>query len=222
MEDRERSIPVHTGKPHKPLEPPAQSWVYPRTHGETKYKATPHTKLKGLSPYTRGNPEQRGETSAFCRSIPVHTGKPGGRAGSHCSHGVYPRTHGETISPRTGATCRKGLSPYTRGNPYWICHDNRCERSIPVHTGKPRYRAIFASVKMVYPRTHGETCSNPSNLVIPKGLSPYTRGNPGRYRSVRGTCGSIPVHTGKPGRCSKRAQRNAVYPRTHGETFWCP
>ena len=30
--------------------------------------------------------------------------------------------------------------------------------------------------------------------------------------------GSIPVHTGKPGRNGHRATRNEVYPRTHGET----
>ena len=71
----------------------------------------------------------------------------------------------------------------------------------------------------VYPRTHGETTMAHDVLVSFKGLSPYTRGNRFSSSIVPMTFGSIPVHTGKPRSNSGYADRQRVYPRTHGETL---
>ena len=49
------SIPVHTGKPHDFYCVCDESWVYPRTHGETPLCPPCTFAVWGLSPYTRGN-----------------------------------------------------------------------------------------------------------------------------------------------------------------------
>ncbi len=70
----------------------------------------------------------------------------------------------------------------------------------------------------VYPRTHGETTPAFQGKKGLKGLSPYTRGNHTGATRKRMGCGSIPVHTGKPGQRQYRQHEHWVYPRTHGET----
>ena len=53
------SIPVHTGKPHRGGNRCTHIWVYPRTHGETQRYLVRLVRVRGLSPYTRGNLELR-------------------------------------------------------------------------------------------------------------------------------------------------------------------
>ena len=140
----------------------------------------------GLSPYTRGKtrpiatcwvyPRTHGET-------PPLLGLPGTR--------VYPRTHGET------------MVEFNRAMAYGF------HGSIPVHTGKPSAtgspRTHGETIGLlsraheagVYPRTHGETMRPSSKVCLQRGLSPYTRGNPGISCKIDHG-GSIPVHTGKP------------------------
>ena len=134
---RVRSIPVHTGKPLLVVSIFTLFTVYPRTHGETYAEGNTRGLHDGLSPYTRGNHFRNRCRRTGRRSIPVHTGKP------HCINKfgrrstVYPRTHGETGYMCNIFQIKKGLSPYTRGNP--SCQRDRQHRagSIPVHTGKP-------------------------------------------------------------------------------------
>ena len=72
--------------------------------------------MEGLSPYTRGNPRHRQAILRGLRSIPVHTGKPVAILRMFAMWGVYPRTHGETLSQHKFLSFQVGLSPYTRGN----------------------------------------------------------------------------------------------------------
>ena len=113
------------------------------------------------------------------------------------SQQVYPRTHGETLSPGT----------------WEIAH-----RSIPVHTGKPSGSMIAESMRWVYPRTHGETILVGHLCLRFYGLSPYTRGNLMSRPFFNAWMRSIPVHTGKPTILYARVVSYRVYPRTHGET----
>ena len=164
---RTRSIPVHTGKPNAIRAYGGRCRVYPRTHGETR---APHLRAilcQGLSPYTRGNPKNPYTSQHPYGSIPVHTGKPFQRFVYYYSERVYPRTHGETPSGVCVVTLLFGLSPYTRGNPLHTLHLLLHRRSIPVHTGKPIAVRPGQGLKGVYPRTHGETCTN-VYFIIPR------------------------------------------------------
>ena len=176
----------------------AQDWVYPRTHGETSVCNNPRPVVPGLSPYTRGNLKRIDSRGFSPRSIPVHTGKPSWRNSMPSQNGVYPRTHGETILQGCIDAGRWGLSPYTRGNLATSRLRQRLSGSIPVHTGKPSHAVNTCSMSWVYPRTHGETWRSIRLILIIRGLSPYTRGNPLHHWYDCHCIGSIPVHTGKP------------------------
>ena len=173
------SIPVHTGKPCRASAMPKKMRVYPRTHG-----------------------------------------KPASLSAMSLSSGVYPRTHGETRGIQKLKSYCQGLSPYTRGNHgrgFGTAHGNRSipytrgnriqwerhikeVRSIPVHTGKPTQPDFCKYPIRVYPRTHGETRASFTHRISFLGLSPYTRGNRQYVFISPPIYGSIPVHTGKPGK----------------------
>ena len=212
------SIPAHTGKPSKPYSQPGNPGVYPRTHGETVVMDVALPSAQGLSPHTRGNRQLSPSGSSPEGSIPAHTGKPGRIAFCSPFFGVYPRTHGETLSVFTRTDISRGLSPHTRGNRRKPGRWSARSGSIPAHTGKPYNRMRKNNLIEVYPRTHGETSEASTTDTLDWGLSPHTRGNrPGFLRAVwRG--GSIPAHTGKPHRHPSRPATEKVYPRTHGET----
>ncbi len=134
---RKWSIPVHTGKPIRPIPIRISCKVYPRTHGETHIGGLARRTLEGLSPYTRGNHSWYIRGTLRGGSIPVHTGKPSrGHSGGYWPR-VYPRTHGETEGVNAKAWAVSGLSPYTRGNRVKGRELTLDEWSIPVHTGKP-------------------------------------------------------------------------------------
>ena len=115
-DDLTGSIPVHTGKPYHSPHWWNDSWVYPRTHGETAAVNAFLYHYGGLSPYTRGNPVTMEFSGECAGSIPVHTGKPISFSHFREVVMVYPRTHGETRSRQKLAHTAMGLSPYTRGN----------------------------------------------------------------------------------------------------------
>ena len=145
---RKGSIPVHTGKPD-------HAFCYCHIN-------------QGLSPYTRGN-HFLGLGLAYLGSIPVHTGKPF-PLGEHQpgpyndTFGVYPRTHGETSHMRRKGF--EGLSPYTRGN-HIIGESLKALGLSPYTRGNLRHLRCCPGkphsqwkLTRVYPRTHGETCTN--------------------------------------------------------------
>ena len=139
-----RSIPVHTGKPFSGACSVLCCRVYPRTHGETGLLLVLIGVPMGLSPYTRGNPCFKICNIYIIGSIPVHTGKPNGRATRLHRVGVYPRTHGETMSQIKDHVCDWGLSPYTRGNLSGCINTSTSLGSIPVHTGKPTPPKVYS------------------------------------------------------------------------------
>ena len=90
--------------------------------------------------------------------------------------------------------------------------------SIPAHTGNPAVVQKPGLVPGVYPRSYGESVVNMIRILHCEGLSPLIRG-------IRPNCGghdrfwgSIPAHTGNPGRHTPEAHIIRVYPRSYGES----
>ena len=72
--------------------------------------------LWGLSPPTRGNPNDILIAKEGNGSIPAHAGEPRRRSATPCSSRVYPRPRGGTAVWRGHRRIGDGLSPPTRGN----------------------------------------------------------------------------------------------------------
>ena len=212
------SIPAHAGEPHCGTVAFAASEVYPRPRGGTWVFFNRERPSKGLSPPTRGNLRQRRLAPSDEGSIPAHAGEPATRRAWAPPLRVYPRPRGGTglgmNHPRWGV----GLSPPTRGNPRGGLDQLRAVRSIPAHAGEPPTAGLRPSNRPVYPRPRGGTLDRPSSLPAPFGLSPPTRGNPGRTNRSWIFHRSIPAHAGEP-RCAMTAPVSPpVYPRPRGGT----
>ena len=150
-------------------------------------------------------------------SIPAHTGSRQeervllGRGGSIPAH------TGEAQPALNRGANWSGLSPHTRGSLRRGREEHPRERSIPAHTGKPAPGAGSVRDNRVYPRTHGEAVPCLHCCFSCWGLSPHTRGSPGRDLEEGRRQGSIPAHTGKPSCPVGTFPEYTVYPRTHGE-----
>ena len=94
-----RSIPAHTGKPTPHSGRRAARSVYPRPHGEAFRGPTGPARQRGLSPPTRGSRPDRRLPGHGLGSIPAHTGKPRRLWTAVPPQGVYPRPHGEAVTP---------------------------------------------------------------------------------------------------------------------------
>ena len=193
------------------------SWVYPRPHGEAHYLWIGPNGHPGLSPPTRGSPGRPEPELIESGSIPAHTGKPAAQGFSVHTAGVYPRPHGEARLTPTRCALVMGLSPPTRGSLPPASGKQPPDGSIPAHTGKPQTGTPCAHGAGVYPRPHGEALAGRAGPLPGEGLSPPTRGS--RRPSARSGqgAGSIPAHTGKPGRRALPSAPPGVYPRPHGE-----
>ncbi len=110
------SIPACTGKPESLYCRVCICKVYPRVYGETFGLPGFVTPVGGLSPRVRGNPPLPASLTAWGRSIPACTGKPGCLPSPSRCLRVYPRVYGETANGGGGGTRGQGLSPRVRGN----------------------------------------------------------------------------------------------------------
>ena len=173
---------------------------------------------RGLSPHTRGNRLELRRATAGQGSIPAHTGEPSTRRVPTARRRVYPRTHGGTSGGIVASLLGQGLSPHTRGNHVAKDLKTGFVGSIPAHTGEPGKARYNQADVLVYPRTHGGTSYMGRVLSISQGLSPHTRGNPRRWIRGLPRLGSIPAHTGEPGKRRPDRRSRGVYPRTHGGT----
>ena len=97
VEQQERSIPAHAGKPNWRWARSACMWVYPRACGETAETRPRNIALMGLSPRMRGNRCFGAGAARLHGSIPAHAGKPALLALGKAQSRVYPRACGETI-----------------------------------------------------------------------------------------------------------------------------
>ena len=215
---RKRSIPAHAGEPTGRRGRTTSRGVYPRPRGGTWSGAATGWISRGLSPPTRGNLIETYQHETSLRSIPAHAGEPAGIAVGGLVVGVYPRPRGGT-DMRAGTTATAtGLSPPTRGNHRCKKSPEECKRSIPAHAGEPARPASRIPRVRVYPRPRGGTLERILRKRIFEGLSPPTRGNPGRAGRQPDRAGSIPAHAGEPRARCAGAPASKVYPRPRGGT----
>ena len=73
---RTGSIPAHAGEPWDTGGWSRDAGVYPRPRGGTDGATMTAVAAEGLSPPTRGNPDDERSTLADARSIPAHAGEP--------------------------------------------------------------------------------------------------------------------------------------------------
>ena len=158
--------------------PPAR--VYPRVCGGTVHDDHTAEIANGLSPRVRGN--RRGPTPAPGRrgSIPACAGEPSPDHSRSIHTTVYPRVCGGTSSFGEGDEQVGGLSPRVRGNQHCCTSSIGIEGSIPACAGEPSSPSYANKGVRVYPRVCGGTLHDAPSNVVPQGLSPRVRGNPGR------------------------------------------
>ena len=173
---------------------------------------------RGLSPPTRGNRLTFGSASGLSGSIPAHAGEPHTLLDNSRGDGVYPRPRGGTFQPLVIFGLSYGLSPPTRGNLSPRPPRGSAARSIPAHAGEPTPPTWSICARPVYPRPRGGTAARGVIFGTPRGLSPPTRGNPGRPVRPSAQLGSIPAHAGEPSAAVMLLAANEVYPRPRGGT----
>ena len=131
------SIPAHAGEPASGWRRPRLDEVYPRPRGGTRSAMPLFSRLRGLSPPTRGNRADIADGVLTIRSIPAHAGEPDAPIHVHARRGVYPRPRGGTFMEPRRARRTPGLSPPTRGNHILLVVPQLWRRSIPAHAGEP-------------------------------------------------------------------------------------
>ena len=171
-----RSIPAYAGDPSHATARTNPNKVYPRLRGGSSISATGYSRMRGLSPPTRGI-RKRGELRRQGRgSIPAYAGDPGGLTPGCAPISVYPRLRGGSWSVQTEGISDAGLSPPTRGILAAPASASCQCGSIPAYAGDPQH--AFGAVKdaTVYPRLRGGSLYCASKWLAEAGLSPPTRG----------------------------------------------
>ena len=92
-------------------------------------------------------------------------------------------------------------------------------RSIPACAGEPSRSSAPCKQSRVYPRVCGGTMLRQPRSVLPKGLSPRVRGNPGLHLELVHCSGSIPACAGEPIPFFPDSAIVPVYPRVCGGTL---
>ena len=213
------SIPAHAGEPIPPPPSACTPRVYPRARGGTSSGKFSNSSSDGLSPRTRGNQRPTPHRVWHRGSIPAHAGEPERHGGGGLCRRVYPRARGGTDDILYSDQRDIGLSPRTRGNQSVDRPAVAVSGSIPAHAGEPDTALNESVPGMVYPRARGGTLVGEQSVSTIRGLSPRTRGNPGKG-TPRGTvAGSIPAHAGEPAPAGRSCGENWVYPRARGGTI---
>ena len=90
------SIPANAGEPGRARGPGRRAGVYPRERGGTEYGTRREYEDAGLSPRTRGNPNDNPACHWRSGSIPANAGEPTWRRLARFNARVYPRERGGT------------------------------------------------------------------------------------------------------------------------------
>ena len=112
--------------------------------------------------------------------------------------GAYPRSHGATCADKDLPIPPYGLSPLARGNHIAAINDIAQAGPIPARTGQPGREGGVKSTQGAYPRSHGATSWQVSDLLLSQGLSPLARGNRTASDAQIALKGPIPARTGQP------------------------
>ncbi len=213
-----RSIPAGAGEPRGGGARIPCFRVYPRGCGGTALFRLPATRVVGLSPRVRGNPDRHGGVDAGRGSIPAGAGEPIRAAIQRPKLSVYPRGCGGTATDPMFDRFIGGLSPRVRGNRAPPPFGRGIHGSIPAGAGEPLPDKADLAGHEVYPRGCGGTSSRTLFRVAPYGLSPRVRGNPPGCELHEARWGSIPAGAGEPGAAGRSRRSRSVYPRGCGGT----
>ena len=107
------------------------------TGGGTGIGQAAVSKIKGLSPLTRGNRQTFSRIFPRRGPIPAHAGEPPLRANPAFASWAYPRSRGGTFKLHQLGGREWGLSPLTRGNPVGVGLEDWVSGPIPAHAGEP-------------------------------------------------------------------------------------
>ena len=133
-------IPADAGEPEGRYTNTLGRRAYPRGRGGTVH-AQPSTACNlGLSPRTRGNPDENPINLAGTGPIPADAGEPMALFPALATLGAYPRGRGGTSWLYLEGKGRKGLSPRTRGNPPSPTPRRWRSGPIPADAGEPSRR----------------------------------------------------------------------------------
>ena len=160
------SIPAHAGEPDPSGEGEPLLPVYPRPRGGAQVSSATTIATVGLSPPTRGSLCRHAMSIATSRSIPAHAGEPLKGDGGAPGETVYPRPRGGALFGFCAWYDIAGLSPPTRGSPWWVIPVFLFFRSIPAHAGEPDMGNGARRHHAVYPRPRGGAGSSGSGASL--------------------------------------------------------
>ena len=150
--------------------------VYPRLRGERASFAMSETVTSGLSPASRGTPDEQLDERIRRRFIPGFAGNATVHYLSNSNHAVYPRLRGERIMGTYADMVAIGLSPASRGTQINGVTDIVLPRFIPGFAGNAFTLHPRQHPRPVYPRLRGERTIPVVKIGRQNGLSPASRG----------------------------------------------
>ena len=131
------SIPAHAGEPSAGPIDRRSPGVYPRARGGAIPRVFCASRLRGLSPRTRGSHPARPRREGVLGSIPAHAGEPTRSPQPSVPPRVYPRARGGAVTDVSPRETAPGLSPRTRGSRSGVRRVGGHRGSIPAHAGEP-------------------------------------------------------------------------------------
>ena len=173
-------IPADAGEPVPRAAGGGYRRAYPRGRGGAGEGGRGARRKKGLSPRTRGS-RGRGDPLRAARGpIPADAGEPMpwpiGRPWTR----AYPRGRGGACLNAASKSAADGLSPRTRGSRSASVSCTRSTGPIPADAGEPSRPARRRCRSRAYPRGRGGALAQSGKDIWVEGLSPRTRGSPGR------------------------------------------
>ena len=216
---REGPIPADAGEPCSARTKSRGSRAYPRGRGGARDVSGHQGGLQGLSPRTRGSPAGAARAAGRRGPIPADAGEPLRAPSTPPAAGAYPRGRGGARMTGMPSVRRWGLSPRTRGSRPRLSGRAHLRGPIPADAGEPDEEHQASSPTRAYPRGRRGAVRRTRRSRPTAGLSPRTRGSPGRDPRAGSGEGPIPADAGEPaGNTHSRAIHRA-YPRGRGGAF---
>ena len=129
----------------------------------------------------------------------------------------FPRPRGDGPVKRTAITLERGVSPPTRGWPREIGDMLARMGGFPAHAGMAPWFRNMLPAAYRFPRPRGDGPFTRLAEVYGLGVSPPTRGWPGRAGLMYSISAGFPAHAGMARLDYHRCSRIIRFPRPHGD-----
>ena len=209
-------IPADAGEPQGCDDSVCAVRAYPRGRGGAGRTSRPEAAFPGLSPRTRGSPQDPSPYRVPRGPIPADAGEPCAWRAAGCAPRAYPRGRGGARRADETNFRILGLSPRTRGSRVCASAGCRSPGPIPADAGEPGRSDPPHDAGKAYPRGRGGALS--ASWLSPRaaGLSPRTRGSQQVGQRVGLLLGPIPADAGEPSAPRSTRSRMRAYPRGRG------